>query len=147
MNPNYTRARWMLARTYELKGMYKEAISQCLKIPGLPNIDALTKAQFQRRCSLYEKIYTTSGREGFNRNCFRSARQEINNGINRDDDAYFIATLYAQTAQNEKALDLLERAYAKQNSELLQLKVDPRLDNLRSSPRFDALLHRMNFPE
>jgi TolB-like protein len=147
MNPNYTRARWMLARTYELKGMYKEAIYQCLKILGLPNIDALTKAQFQRRCSLYEKIYTTSGREHFNRNWFRSARQEINNGINRDDDAYFIATLYAQTAQNEKALDLLERAYAKHNSELLQLKVDPRLDNLRSSPRFDALLHRMNFPE
>ena len=52
MNPNYTRARWMLARTYELKGMYKDAISECLKIPAQTNIDAITKAHFKRRCSL-----------------------------------------------------------------------------------------------
>jgi TolB-like protein/Flp pilus assembly protein TadD len=147
MNPNYTRARWMLARTYELKGMYKEAISECLKIPALPNIGAFTKAHFRRRCSLYEKIYTASGGESFNRNWVQSARQEIKDGINRDDDAYSIATLYAETGENEKSLDLLERAYAQHDSELLQLKVDPRMDNLRSNPRFQALLRRMNFPE
>jgi tetratricopeptide (TPR) repeat protein len=146
MNPNYRRARWGLARTYELKGMYKEAISECLKIPALPNIDTFSKAHFERRCSLYEKIYATSGGERFNRSWAQSARQEIQNGINRDDDAYAIATLYAETGENEKALDLLERAYARHDSELLQLKVDPRLDNLRSTPRFQALLRRMNFP-
>ena len=146
MNPNYTRARWMLARTYELKGMYKEAISECLQIPALPNIDASTKAFFKRRCSLYEKIYTTSSGERFNRNWVKSARQEIKESIDRDSDVYFIATLYAETGENEKALDLLERAYAKHDSELLQLKVDPRMDNLRSNPRFEALLRRMNFP-
>jgi TolB-like protein/tetratricopeptide (TPR) repeat protein len=147
MNPNYRRARWGLARTYELKGMYKEAISECLKIPALPNIDPFTKAHFKRRCSLYEKIYATSGGERFNRSWFQSARQEIKDGINRDDDAYSIATLYAETGENEKALDLLERAYARHDSELLQLKVDPRLDSLRSGPRFQDLLRRMNFPE
>lgn len=147
MNHNYRRARWGLARIYELKGMYQEAISECLKIPALPNIDAFTKAHFERRCSLYEKIYATSGGERFNRNWFQSARQEIKDGINRDDDAYSIATLYAETGENEKALDLLERAYARHDSELLQLKVDPRMDNLRSSPRFRDLLRRMNFPE
>jgi adenylate cyclase len=146
MNPNYMRARWMLARTYQLKGMYKEAISECLQIPALPNIDASTKAFFKRRCSLYEKIYTTSSGERFNRNWIKSARQEIKESIDRDGDVYFIATLYAETEENEKALDLLERAYAKHDSELLQLKVDPRMDNLRSNPRFEALLRRMNFP-
>ena len=147
MDPNYRRARWGLARAYELKGMYKEAISECLKIPALPNIDPFAKALFTRRCSLYQKAYPTSGGEHINRNWVQSARQEIKDGINRDDDAYFIATLYAETGENEKALDLLERAYARHDSELLQLKVDPRLDNLRSSPRFQALLRRMNFPE
>jgi TolB-like protein/tetratricopeptide (TPR) repeat protein len=146
MNPNYRRAMWGLARTYELKGMYKEAISECLKIPALPNIEPFGKALFKRRCSLYEKIYATSGGERFNRNWFQSARQEIKDGINRDGDAYSIATLYAETGENEKALDLLERAYARHDSELLQLKVDPRMDSLRSSPRFQELLRRMNFP-
>jgi hypothetical protein len=42
---------------------------------------------------------------------------------------------------------LLERAYARHDSELLQLKVDPRMDGLRSTPRFQNLLRRMNFPE
>lgn len=147
MNPNYTRARWMLARTYELKGMYNDAISECLKIPNMPNVDASTHAHFKRRCSLYEKIYRTSGGEPFNRNWVQSARQEIKDGINRGDDTYFMAALCAETGENEKALVLLEHDYAQHDSELLQLKVDPRLDNLRSNPRFEALLHRMNFPE
>jgi TolB-like protein/tetratricopeptide (TPR) repeat protein len=147
MDPNYRRARWGLARAYELKGMYKEAISECLKIPALPNIDAFAKALFKNRCSLYQKAYPTSGGEHIDRRWFESARQEINDAINQNDDAYFIATLYAASGAGDKALDLLERAYARHDSELLQLKVDPRLDNLRSSPRFQALLRRMNFPE
>jgi hypothetical protein len=87
------------------------------------------------------------GGERFNRNWVQSARKEIKDGIDREDDAYFIATLYAETGENEKALDLLERAYTQHDSELLQLKVDPRMDNLRSNPHFQDLLRRMNFPE
>jgi TolB-like protein len=143
MNPNYRRARWGLARVYELKGMYKETISECLKIPGLPSIDPFTKALFERRCSLYEKVY---GGGQINRKWFESARREIKDAIGRDDDAYSIATLYAETGESEKALDLLEQAYAGHDSALLELKVDPRLDSVRSSPRFQALLRRMNFP-
>jgi TolB-like protein/Tfp pilus assembly protein PilF len=147
MDPHYRRSMWGLARTYELKGMSKEAISECLKIPALPNIDPFAKALFKRRCSLYEKVYTTSGTERINRKWFKSARQEIKDAINRDDDAYSIAVLYAETGEDEKALDLLERAYAQHDRSLLELKVDPRMDNLRFSPRFQDLLRRMNFPE
>jgi len=147
LDPNYRRARWGLARTYELKGMYKEAISECLKIPALPNIDPFAKALFKRRCSLYEKVYTASGAEHIHRKWFESARQEIKDAISRDDDAYSIATLYAASGEVEKAMDLLERGYAQHDRSLLELKVDPRMDNLRSSPRFQALLRRMNFPE
>jgi len=146
MDPNYRRSMWGLARTYELKGMYKEAIAECLKIPALPSIDPFAKALFKGRCSLYEKVYTTSGAEHINRKWFESARQEIEDAISRD-DAYSIATLYAASGADEKALDLLERGYAQHDNKLLDLKVDPRLDNLRSNPRFQALLRRMNFPE
>jgi tetratricopeptide (TPR) repeat protein len=147
MDPHYRRSIWGLARTYELKGMYKEAISECLKIPALPNIDPFAKGLFKRRCSLYEKVYTTSGAERLNRKWFESSRQEIKDAIRRDDDAYFIATLYAASGEHARALDLLERAYAQHDSALLQLKVDPRLDGLRSSPRFKVLLQLMNFSE
>ena len=147
MDPNFRRARWGLARTYELKGMYKEAISECLKIPALPNIDSFAKALFKRRCSLYEKVYPITGAKHVNRKWFESARQEIKDAINRDDDPYSIATLYAASGEQEKALDLLERGYFQHDSKLLELKVDPRMDNLRSNPRLQDLLRRMNFPE
>lgn len=147
MDPTYRRSRWGLARTYELKHMYKEAISECLKIPALPNLDPFAKALFKRRCSLYEKVYTTGGAEQINHKWFESARREINDAINLDDDGYSIAGLYAMSGEVEKALDLLERAYTQHDDSLIALPADPRLDNLRSNPRFQALLRRMNFPE
>lgn len=61
--------------------------------------------------------------------------------------ACVIAGLYAATGENDKALEWLERMYAKHDSSCLDLKVDPRLDNLRSSHRFQVLLARMNFPD
>jgi TolB-like protein/DNA-binding winged helix-turn-helix (wHTH) protein len=146
MNPNYRQSRWGLARTYELKGMYNEAIEECHKIPALPNIDSFTKARFERRCSLYERVYTKFGPAGINGKWFHSARQEIMDAINQSHDAYYVATLYAATGEQGKALDLLERAFHQHDVYVLQLKVDPRLDNLRSNPRFQALLRRMNFP-
>lgn len=144
MDPNYRRSIWGLARTYELKGMYKEAISECRKIPALPNIDSFDKTHFRRRCSLYEKIY---GGGHINRKWYESARGEIKAGIERDDDTYSIAALYAESGEVDKAMKLLEREYAQHDRSLQELKVDPRLDKLRSSPRFQDLLRRMHFPQ
>ncbi len=41
----------------------------------------------------------------------------------------------------------LERAYEEREPLLLAAKVDPRLDPLRSDPRFQDLLRRIGFPE
>jgi TolB-like protein/tetratricopeptide (TPR) repeat protein len=148
MDPNYRRSMWGLARVYEVRGMYKEAIAECLKIPALPNIDAFAKTLFKRRCSLYQKVYPTSGREHINRKWFESAHQEIEDYVKvSGGDLYFLMALYAESGADDKALDLLEQLYARRDNDMLQLKVDPRIDNLRSNPRFQALLHRMNFPE
>ena len=147
MDPIYRRSMWGLARVYEVRGMYKEAIAECLKIPALPKIDPLAKALFRKRCSLYQKVYLTSGRKHINRKWFESSRQEIRDYVKASDDLYFITALYAASGEDDKALDLLEQLYARRDNDLVQLKVDPRMDNLRSNPRFEALLRRMNFPE
>jgi hypothetical protein len=42
---------------------------------------------------------------------------------------------------------LLEKAYDEKSLELSwHVKADPRVDNLRSDPRFQALVQRMGFP-
>lgn len=107
MNPNYRQSRWGLARTYELKGMYNKAIEECRKIPVLPNIDSYAKSRFKIRCSLYEKVYTSSDSTQINRWWFDSARQEIKDAINRYHDTYYVATLYAAIGEHGESARLV----------------------------------------
>ena len=57
------------------------------------------------------------------------------------------ARLYLGLGDNEKAFLWLERAYDERAAFLRFLAVDPSFDTLRSDPRFQELLRRMNFPE
>jgi hypothetical protein len=43
-------------------------------------------------------------------------------------------------------LDYLEKAYASDSEWLGYLKLDRTFDSLRSEPRFQALLKKLNFP-
>jgi TolB-like protein/DNA-binding winged helix-turn-helix (wHTH) protein/Flp pilus assembly protein TadD len=57
--------------------------------------------------------------------------------------AYGLAEVYAALGDKEQAFAWLERAYEERSSELVYLKVEPRLDGLRSDLRFQHLLRRM----
>ncbi len=61
--------------------------------------------------------------------------------------AYLIALLSALIGETDEAMTWLERAYDERDPLLILAKVDPRLDPLRSDPRFDDLLRRIGFPE
>ena len=61
---------------------------------------------------------------------------------------YMIATIYAGLGNKDKAFEFLEKAYDERSTDLSYfLKADLRMDTLRSDPRFQDLLHRMNFPQ
>jgi TolB-like protein/Flp pilus assembly protein TadD len=60
--------------------------------------------------------------------------------------SYFVARVYAALDEKDEAFCRLENAHSEHAEWLLMLKVDARLDNLRPDPRFQELLHRMNFP-
>jgi len=60
---------------------------------------------------------------------------------------YLLATIYAGLGEKDRAFELLERAYEQKSLELSwHLKADLRIDNLRSDPRFQNLLHRVGLP-
>jgi hypothetical protein len=54
------------------------------------------------------------------------------------------AYAYLGLGDKDRALTYLEQAYEEQDPELFYLKVGPLLDPLRSEPRFQALLRRVN---
>ena len=57
-----------------------------------------------------------------------------------------IAAICAALNNHDLALAWLNKAYEDRSGDLPFLKVDPAFDSLRSDPRFQDLLHRMNFP-
>ena len=61
--------------------------------------------------------------------------------------AYSFARIYLGLGEHEKSLDLLEKAYEERNPYMVKLKVEPIFDPIRSDPRFQSLLRRMNFPD
>ncbi len=61
--------------------------------------------------------------------------------------SYVIAHNLAMIGETEEAMTWLERAYEEREPGLISVKVDPRMDPLRSDPRFQDLLRRIGFPE
>jgi len=60
---------------------------------------------------------------------------------------YGVARIYNALGEKDEALHWLETSYHQQAEWLLLLKVDSRFDDLRSNPRFEDLMRRMNFPK
>jgi tetratricopeptide (TPR) repeat protein len=61
---------------------------------------------------------------------------------------YMIASVYAGLGNKDKAFEYLEKAYQERSSDLSYfLRADLRIDSLRSDPRFQDLVSRMNFPK
>ena len=54
-----------------------------------------------------------------------------------------LAAAHGEFGDIDHAFDLLDRAYERRSSELLELRTEPWFDPLRDDPRFDALLKRM----
>ncbi len=57
--------------------------------------------------------------------------------------ATYVARLYADLGDRERALEWLEKAYTERDSNLLFLKTDQSWDSLRADPRFASLEHRI----
>ena len=59
---------------------------------------------------------------------------------------YSVALVHARLGRSSDALGWLEKAFAEQDTTMVNLRADPRWDPLRDHPRFKALVARMGFP-
>jgi tetratricopeptide (TPR) repeat protein len=125
IDPDFFIARYLLALAYEQKGSYREAIAE------------LTKAKDQfgggvMYTAALGHLYAVSGDKA-------GARKVLVELLKTDPDAEFaIATLYAGLDEKRQAFRWLQRVHKKVGIGIL--KTDPRLDNLRSDPKFAELL-------
>jgi hypothetical protein len=54
--------------------------------------------------------------------------------------------VYIGLGEKDQAFAWLEKAYQAHSNDMSNLKADPTFDPIRSDPRFQDLLRRMNFP-
>ncbi len=136
MDPNLLPAQVFLGRAYEQKGMYKEAISEFQRA-------VTTSSNDWRIVALLGHAYAVAGkRDKAKRILVELKKQTARNYIS----PFNIALIYVALAERDEAFEWLERAFDDRSLWMVFLKVDPRLDSLRSAPRFADMLRRMNLP-
>ena len=135
MDSDYISAHRELGEAYAQQKMYPETVAEWQTVIELSGNPALAAAAGE--------AYRTSGFQGFLEALLDS---DLKNPA-ADRQAYEIAQLYALLGKKREAVDWLEKAYAARSGGMVRLKSDPFFDPLRSDPRFEAIMKRMNFPE
>jgi len=129
LDPNFGVARGTLAKVYEVRGRYKEALELSLK-DAPPEIAAKVM-----------QIFAASGMKGV-------WRDRLERLLERSKHEYVspdtIATLYIRLDDKDKAFEWLNKALEARDIRFTYLVTDPRFDNIRSDPRYAALLQRAN---
>ena len=140
IDPNFPRTHLFLAETYQQAGRYEEALGAFAKYYSLIN------ASPERVTGLAEtirKAYRAGGPKAYSR-AFAEVI-EVNQGAGGV-PAFVLAGYWAHAGEIDRAFAVLEKAYTDRDDSLLALK-NPRLDPLKSDPRYTDLLRRVGLPE
>ncbi len=136
LDANSVVAHFYLSALFAAKGMEREAAEDAIK--------GLNAAGEASQASKFERIYKASGYRAAQR--FLDQRAIEDELKRRRPDPWTLAYTYPRLGQKDKAFEWLEKAYEERSGGLLQLRVDPDFDNLRSDPRYEDLVRRINFP-
>jgi serine/threonine-protein kinase len=136
LDSTHAVAHWGLGMALEQKRMYAEAAVEIRKAMEAGGTDPLFIASLGH-------VYAAQGK-----------RQEVRRLLDQLDEEskrsyvspYHAAVLHAGLGEKDKAFEDLDRAARERSTMLVYLKKDPRLEPLRSDPRFQELLRRVHFP-
>ncbi len=118
---------------YVEKGMYEDAIMDLQKFLTLDGMDPKLIAEVQN-------IYATSGIKGVFQMILYNLKMDSKQVYV---DPILLAQIHAFLDEKDQAFKWLEKAYDERSSQLVYLRVNPLFDNIRSDPRFKAILKKM----
>lgn len=133
INPNWAPAHWGLGRTLRKLGRVPEALAAHEKAVTLSGRDAGYVCTLANALALAGRL---AGAQSLLAEMEERARRQYVS-------PYDMALIHAGLGDADRAMASLERAYVERHSSLRQLRVDERLDPVRSDPRFEALARRI----
>jgi TolB-like protein/lipoprotein NlpI len=69
--------------------------------------------------------------------------RSLNPGIGSSN--YFAAAVYAAMGKNDKAIESMQKAFSRHESEMVWMKVDPLFQSLRGEPEYENLVQKMKY--
>ena len=133
-----TIAHRTLGLAYLAKKMYDEAVAELQEAVAVTEGSSIDLGYLGG-------AYAAAGQTTQARKILEELKQRSREGRTVDPHARFY--IHAMLGDVDEAFFWLERSISERNLMVNWLKVAPRFDPLRSDPRFQALLRRMNFPE
>jgi tetratricopeptide (TPR) repeat protein len=128
-NPQRAVSYYWLVGGVAFQGKQSEDFERLTRFQKLSNVDEET-------VRIFETAYQTAGWQGV-------LREQTKRSYQFNPSIYFIACIYAQAGDKDKALEYLEKTYQRREHWMAYLQIDPRFDGLRGDPRFDALVKRI----
>lgn len=128
LEPNDPRAHEFIAGVYQDLGLFEEAVRANQKAMTL-------RAAKSEDVAALGEAFRTSGLTGW-----------LRWSLARTKNPFQLAIINMRLGNKDEAFKNLERAYQEHEWQMVQLKILPAWDPLRSDPRFQELLRRMNFP-
>ena len=150
INPQSSLPHVDLARIYWIEGKVPDALAEERKMAAPAHLPALLRNQEEIAAA-----YAKSGLPGAQRKAaqlmdrgYEASMREQDSGAPAKGaySASYVAIKYELLNDREKTLHWLNQACHEPTVDLTDLKSAPELDFLRSDPRFQDLLRRMNFP-
>jgi TolB-like protein/Flp pilus assembly protein TadD len=137
MDPAHTALYYDLGRVYQWQGEYARAIEAFQKVSS--------KSQ-SRGATVLAAIGYAHAKAGHRDEAIDVLTQLDELSAREYVSSYDLALLHLALGNKDQAFAHLSKAYDDYSSYLPFLNVDARLDEVRTDPRFQALVHRMNFP-
>jgi len=134
INPNFEQAHWALGLAYVGQAKMEEAVAELQKAIALSGGNSVYVAGLG-------DAYASGGNKA-EAIRLRSQLEQKTTYVS----PYWMATLQAALGEQDLALVSLEKAFTERNGGLIWLGADPRMDSLRSDPRFAALVERVGVP-
>jgi TolB-like protein/DNA-binding winged helix-turn-helix (wHTH) protein/Tfp pilus assembly protein PilF len=134
LDPTYAHAEHMMIPAYLQLGRYDDAVKV------IDRWEAVGEGPWM--WGWKAAVYARAGHPDEARRAVAKLEQSSGSSANR---AATLLVAYLGTGQKERALELLQQMYAEHSNAVVQIKVDPMFDPLRSDPRFKDLLLRLGF--
>jgi serine/threonine-protein kinase len=136
LDPNFATAHFFLARAYEAKGMYDEAVREYNTAAAVTLVPADALATMN-------EAYHKSGWKAY----VQAALEQIVMRGDRKTPPFVVATYYARLGDKEQTYAWLQKSIEERDFRMTVLAVSFEFDAFRSDPRFQMYIRKVGLPQ